>query len=161
MKKISILHENLQSMKANDYYRDVIAQPVTNRKVCYFIVLYYVCKFLNRNVLYSELLHLSSIDLVCSQRNGSSGRGRAGISRAAASRSVGYERSHSFTNDPESGKLRTNYAGYTIYKWSMLFMLRVKSKNHNIATNVLAAFASRASNPLITFVTNVHPLENH
>lgn len=35
MKKISILHENLQSMKANDYYRDVIAQPVTNRKVCY------------------------------------------------------------------------------------------------------------------------------
>ncbi|KAG5330390.1 DC1L2 protein, partial [Acromyrmex charruanus] len=32
MKKISILHENLQSMKANDYYRDVIAQPATNRK---------------------------------------------------------------------------------------------------------------------------------
>lgn len=33
MKKISILHENLQSMKASDYYRDVIAQPATNRKV--------------------------------------------------------------------------------------------------------------------------------
>lgn len=33
MKKISILHENLQSMKASDYYRDVIAQPPTNRKV--------------------------------------------------------------------------------------------------------------------------------
>lgn len=40
MKKISILHENLQSMKANDYYRDVIAQPVTNRKVCYLTVLH-------------------------------------------------------------------------------------------------------------------------
>ena len=35
MKKISILYENLQSMKANDYYRDVIAQPAINRKVCY------------------------------------------------------------------------------------------------------------------------------
>lgn len=33
MKKISILHENLQSMKPDDYYRDVIAQPATNRKV--------------------------------------------------------------------------------------------------------------------------------
>ncbi|XP_017875977.2 cytoplasmic dynein 1 light intermediate chain 1-like, partial [Ceratina calcarata] len=32
MKKISILHENLQSMKPDDYYRDVIAQPSTNRK---------------------------------------------------------------------------------------------------------------------------------
>lgn len=44
MKKISILHENLQSMKANDYYRDVIAQPATNRKVCYrtrFVLLLY------------------------------------------------------------------------------------------------------------------------
>lgn len=38
MKKISILHENLQSMKANDYYRDVIAQPAINRKVCYRFV---------------------------------------------------------------------------------------------------------------------------
>jgi len=38
MKKISILHENLQSMKANDYYRDVIAQPAINRKVCYHVV---------------------------------------------------------------------------------------------------------------------------
>lgn len=33
MKKIGILHENLQSMKPDDYYRDVIAQPQTNRKV--------------------------------------------------------------------------------------------------------------------------------
>lgn len=33
MKKISILHENLQSMKPDDYYRDVIAQPSINRKV--------------------------------------------------------------------------------------------------------------------------------
>lgn len=41
MKKISILHENLQSMKANDYYRDVIAQPATNRKVCYRTASYY------------------------------------------------------------------------------------------------------------------------
>ncbi|XP_043276405.1 cytoplasmic dynein 1 light intermediate chain 1 isoform X3 [Venturia canescens] len=32
MKKISILHENLQSMKPDDYYRYVIAQPTTNRK---------------------------------------------------------------------------------------------------------------------------------
>ncbi|XP_015126823.1 cytoplasmic dynein 1 light intermediate chain 1 isoform X1 [Diachasma alloeum] len=32
MKKIGILHENLQSMKPDDYYRDVIAQPPTNRK---------------------------------------------------------------------------------------------------------------------------------
>ncbi|XP_076623604.1 dynein light intermediate chain isoform X1 [Colletes latitarsis] len=32
MKKISILHENLQSMKPDDYYRDVIVQPQTNRK---------------------------------------------------------------------------------------------------------------------------------
>ncbi|KAK0172651.1 hypothetical protein PV328_005946 [Microctonus aethiopoides] len=32
MKKIGILHENLQSMKPDDYYRDVIAQPQTNRK---------------------------------------------------------------------------------------------------------------------------------
>lgn len=39
MKKISILHENLQSMKANDYYRDVIAQPATNRKVCFVLLL--------------------------------------------------------------------------------------------------------------------------
>lgn len=38
MKKISILHENLQSMKANDYYRDVIAQPAINRKVCYYVI---------------------------------------------------------------------------------------------------------------------------
>jgi len=41
MKKISILHENLQSMKANDYYRDVIAQPATNRKVCNRTASYY------------------------------------------------------------------------------------------------------------------------
>lgn len=33
LKKISILHENLQSMKPDDYYRDVIAQPSINRKV--------------------------------------------------------------------------------------------------------------------------------
>ncbi|XP_033321924.2 dynein light intermediate chain isoform X1 [Megalopta genalis] len=32
MKKISILFENLQSMKPDDYYRDVIAQPATNRR---------------------------------------------------------------------------------------------------------------------------------
>ncbi|XP_011311614.1 cytoplasmic dynein 1 light intermediate chain 1 isoform X2 [Fopius arisanus] len=32
MKKIGILHENLQSMKPDDYYRDIIAQPPTNRK---------------------------------------------------------------------------------------------------------------------------------
>ncbi|XP_011506157.1 PREDICTED: cytoplasmic dynein 1 light intermediate chain 1 isoform X2 [Ceratosolen solmsi marchali] len=32
IKKISILHENLQSMKPEDYYRDVIIQPTTNRK---------------------------------------------------------------------------------------------------------------------------------
>ncbi|XP_014210969.1 cytoplasmic dynein 1 light intermediate chain 1 isoform X2 [Copidosoma floridanum] len=32
MKKISILHENLQLMKPDDYYRDVIVQPPSNRK---------------------------------------------------------------------------------------------------------------------------------
>ncbi|KAH0564603.1 cytoplasmic dynein 1 light intermediate chain 1 isoform X1 [Cotesia glomerata] len=32
IKKIAILHENLQSMKPDDYYRDVIAQPSVNRK---------------------------------------------------------------------------------------------------------------------------------
>ncbi|XP_008555754.1 cytoplasmic dynein 1 light intermediate chain 2 isoform X1 [Microplitis demolitor] len=32
IKKICILHENLQSMKPDDYYRDVIAQPSVNRK---------------------------------------------------------------------------------------------------------------------------------
>ncbi|CAK9814768.1 Cytoplasmic dynein 1 light intermediate chain 2 [Anthophora quadrimaculata] len=32
MKKISILYENLQSMKPDDYYRHVIVQPPTNRK---------------------------------------------------------------------------------------------------------------------------------
>ncbi|XP_001606117.1 cytoplasmic dynein 1 light intermediate chain 1 isoform X1 [Nasonia vitripennis] len=32
MKKISILHENLQSMKPDDYYRDVIVKPPSNRK---------------------------------------------------------------------------------------------------------------------------------
>lgn len=32
-KKISILHENLQNMKPDDYYRDVIVQPPANRKV--------------------------------------------------------------------------------------------------------------------------------
>ena len=32
MKKISILHENLQLMKPDDYYRDIIVQPPTNRK---------------------------------------------------------------------------------------------------------------------------------
>ncbi|XP_078042738.1 dynein light intermediate chain isoform X2 [Augochlora pura] len=32
MKKISILFENLQSMKPDDYYTDVIAQPATNRR---------------------------------------------------------------------------------------------------------------------------------
>lgn len=32
LKKISILHENLQSMKPEDYYRNVIVQPPTNRK---------------------------------------------------------------------------------------------------------------------------------
>lgn len=36
IKKIAILHENLQSMKPDDYYRDVIAQPSVNRKVFYF-----------------------------------------------------------------------------------------------------------------------------
>lgn len=41
MKKISILHENLQSMKASDYYRDVIVQPVINRKVCVTLNLQY------------------------------------------------------------------------------------------------------------------------
>jgi hypothetical protein len=33
IKKISILHENLQSMKPDAYYQDVIIQPATNRKV--------------------------------------------------------------------------------------------------------------------------------
>ncbi|XP_058804730.1 cytoplasmic dynein 1 light intermediate chain 1 isoform X2 [Phymastichus coffea] len=32
MKKISILYENLQSMKPDDYYRDVIVQPPSHRK---------------------------------------------------------------------------------------------------------------------------------
>ncbi|XP_033229242.1 cytoplasmic dynein 1 light intermediate chain 1 isoform X2 [Belonocnema kinseyi] len=32
LKKISILHENLQSMNSEDYYRNVIIQPPTNRK---------------------------------------------------------------------------------------------------------------------------------
>ncbi|XP_046737288.1 cytoplasmic dynein 1 light intermediate chain 2 isoform X1 [Diprion similis] len=32
MKKISILHENLQTMKPDSYYRDIIAQPQVNRK---------------------------------------------------------------------------------------------------------------------------------
>jgi dynein light intermediate chain 1 len=31
MKKISILHENMQSMKPDDYYRDVIVQPVLRK----------------------------------------------------------------------------------------------------------------------------------
>lgn len=33
MKKISILYENMQSMKPDDYYRNVIAQPVTRKTV--------------------------------------------------------------------------------------------------------------------------------
>ncbi|XP_075212905.1 dynein light intermediate chain [Lycorma delicatula] len=33
MKKISILYENMQSMKPDDYYRDVIAPPVTRKTV--------------------------------------------------------------------------------------------------------------------------------
>lgn len=33
MKKISIIFENLQSMKPDDYYRNIIAPPVTTRKV--------------------------------------------------------------------------------------------------------------------------------
>lgn len=33
MKKISILHENLVSMKPDDYYRNVISPPVSVRKV--------------------------------------------------------------------------------------------------------------------------------
>jgi hypothetical protein len=37
MKKISILYENLQSMKPDDYYRDVIVQPVL-RKVSQSVV---------------------------------------------------------------------------------------------------------------------------
>lgn len=53
MKKISILHENLQSMKANDYYRDVIAQPATNRKVCYFILVRFVLLFRVYNANFS------------------------------------------------------------------------------------------------------------
>ncbi|KAL7300901.1 hypothetical protein TKK_0006453 [Trichogramma kaykai] len=31
-KKISILHENLQAMKPDDYYRDIIVQPTSNKK---------------------------------------------------------------------------------------------------------------------------------
>jgi dynein light intermediate chain 1 len=37
MKKISILYENMQSMKPDDYYRDVIVQPVL-RKVSQSVV---------------------------------------------------------------------------------------------------------------------------
>ncbi|KAJ8866124.1 hypothetical protein PR048_033648 [Dryococelus australis] len=33
MKKISILYENMQSMKPDDYYRDVIVQPATRKPV--------------------------------------------------------------------------------------------------------------------------------
>lgn len=33
IKKISILYENLVSMKHDDYYRNVISPPVTARKV--------------------------------------------------------------------------------------------------------------------------------
>jgi hypothetical protein len=31
MKKISILYENMQSMKPDDYYRDVIVQPAIRK----------------------------------------------------------------------------------------------------------------------------------
>lgn len=31
MKKISILHENMHTCKADDYYRDVIVQPTTRK----------------------------------------------------------------------------------------------------------------------------------
>jgi hypothetical protein len=31
MKKISILYENMQSMKPDDYYRDVIVQPAVRK----------------------------------------------------------------------------------------------------------------------------------
>lgn len=41
MKKISILHENLQSMKPDDYYRDVIAQPSINRKVWIYMNIFF------------------------------------------------------------------------------------------------------------------------
>lgn len=36
MKKISILYENMHSCKPDDYYRDIIAQPIM-RKVRYFL----------------------------------------------------------------------------------------------------------------------------
>lgn len=33
MKKVSILHENMHSCKPDDYYRDVIVQPVTRKAI--------------------------------------------------------------------------------------------------------------------------------
>ena len=56
MKKISILHENLQSMKPDDYYRDVIAQPATNRKVrnFFFLILFssIICRMLFLRIIF-------------------------------------------------------------------------------------------------------------
>lgn len=41
MKKISILYENLQSMKPDEYYRDMIVQPPSNRKVSSIFQVHY------------------------------------------------------------------------------------------------------------------------
>ena len=39
-KKIAILHENLQNIKAHEAYEDVVAKPIT-RKVCNYVIFFH------------------------------------------------------------------------------------------------------------------------
>lgn len=111
MKKISILHENLQSMKASDYYRDVIVQPAINRKVRAAVPLFTRNSHKNQH----NANVLTVVDLVCCQRNGDPSGGGASFPREATGRSVGLEGSHPFSDHSEPGKRRAGDTGYTIY----------------------------------------------
>lgn len=54
MKKISILHENMHTCKADDYYRDVIVQPTT-RKVS---VAWYIFTLLKNSLVIVTQIHI-------------------------------------------------------------------------------------------------------
>ncbi len=72
MKKISILYENLVSMKHDDYYRNVISPPITARKVGQYYI--YHDEFFNEKILILQYYFPE-----CYTRSRSNSRGRANV----------------------------------------------------------------------------------
>lgn len=68
MKKISILYENMHSCKPEDYYRDIIVQPITRKVITIdkltFKTALYIFETNNRTVINKALLDTSELSEV-------------------------------------------------------------------------------------------------